>query len=364
MNATDLDIDDPFRYLMYIAFEETIPIGMHIDLTYRCDLACTHCYLESRGRREMSVEEYESVFEDMAALGTFYLLFSGGDVFVRPDAMDILRAAARYRFDMKLITHAMSIDDRRADELAAMGMRSVGVSVYHADPQIHDAVTRRRGSFERTIAAIRRLVARNIAVQIKCSVFHVNEGAESVMPALAESLGAELQISPAMRGGNGGTDKLLALNMELSNKANVYDCVYSQVSQVSDLPNRPPERRTCMAGHASAYLGPDGTVQPCLEYEVSAGNIRETSFQEIWETSPLLNNLRDIRRSSFTGCTSCDNYSFCGLCPAVAHRETGSPTGSAPSKCRESTAIRLSIERREAMPSGQEFGGDLTNLIG
>ena len=58
MNATDIDLDDPFRYLMYVAFDETLPIGMHIDLTYRRDLAFTHCYLECRGRRDLSAAAY------------------------------------------------------------------------------------------------------------------------------------------------------------------------------------------------------------------------------------------------------------------------------------------------------------------
>ena len=101
-----------------------------------------------------------------------------------------------------------------------------------------------------------------------------------------------------------------------------------------------------MAGHASAYLAPDGTVQPCLDYEESAGNIRDQSFTEIWKTSPLLAHLRTLRRQHFTGCKSCDNYSVCGLCPALAARETGDPTGSAPSKCRETTAVRYMFDRR------------------
>jgi radical SAM protein with 4Fe4S-binding SPASM domain len=352
---TALPAPGAWEYLRDVAMEETIPLGMHVDLTYRCDLACSHCYLEDRSRRELTLPEYEAFFAEWAALGGFYLLVSGGDVFVRPDALDILWAAARQRFDMTLITHAMSIDDDTAEQLHAMGVRRVSVSVYHTDPDIHDRVTLRRGSFERTIAGIQRLRRAGVDVLIKTPVFTVNQGAERVMPALAASLGASLELSAAMRGGNDGGEGLLSLNMNLDEKANVYDCMFSKIPSLDELPRLSPEERTCMAAHASVYLGPDGTVQPCLDYEDSAGNIRDQSFGEIWQTSPLLLRLRGIRRKDFRGCSTCENVSFCGLCPALAHRETGDPTGSAPSRCRESTAIRYMFERREAERVAREI---------
>lgn len=343
-----LAVQSPYDYLVEVAFQDTIPLGWHVDLTYRCDLSCSHCYLEDRRRRELTLEEYEVFFAELAELGCLYLLVSGGDLFVRRDALDILWAASRHRFDMSLISHAMAIDDRVARELAQMGVRSVNVSVYHTDPEIHDRVTRRKGSFHRTLAGIRRLRENGVGVAIKCPVMEINRGAEAVMPALAEELGAILALSPVMRGGNDGTDDLLALNMDLDGKANVYDCIFSGVRELKELPHYGEDERTCLAGHGSGYLGPDGTVQPCLDYEETAGNIRETSFAEIWRSSPLFLKLRGIRRGSFRGCTSCENFGFCGLCPALAARETGDPTGSAPSRCRETTAMRYAFERKQA----------------
>ena len=114
------DTDNPYYFLMQVAFEDTIPLGWHVDLTYRCDLSCSHCYLEDRRRREMTVDEYREFFAELADLGCLYLLVSGGDLFVRPDAMEILRAAARHQFDMTLITHAMAIDEGKEPLLQEM----------------------------------------------------------------------------------------------------------------------------------------------------------------------------------------------------------------------------------------------------
>jgi radical SAM protein with 4Fe4S-binding SPASM domain len=96
-----------------------------------------------------------------------------------------------------------------------------------------------------------------------------------------------------------------------------------------------------MAGNASCYTSPDGTVQPCLDWTESAGNIREHKFSELWLNAPVFVHARTIRRGSFSGCVDCSNHGHCGLCPARSLRETGSPTGTAPSKCRETISNTL-----------------------
>ena len=53
------------RELNRHAVANNIPLGTHIDLTYRCDLACKHCYLEERIKRELTLEEIEAVLDDI-----------------------------------------------------------------------------------------------------------------------------------------------------------------------------------------------------------------------------------------------------------------------------------------------------------
>ena len=336
----------PYYHLIDVAIEDQIPLGFHVDLTYRCDLSCTHCFLANRKQDELTLDEYSTFFADLAELGCLFLLVSGGDLFVRSDALDILDTASRQRFDITLITHAMAIDDAVADRLAQMGVRLVAASVYHSDPSVHDRITGRPGSFNRTLAGLKRLRERGIRICIKTPVLDLNAGAEEVMPAFAEAMGATHQMGSMIRGANDGSNDLLNRNLDLDGKANVYDCIYSAWKDLTDLPTFDPHQRTCLAGHTSGYLAPDGTVQPCLDYEQSAGNIREKPFPETWRHSPLFKRIRAIRRDSFAGCASCADLNFCALCPAISMREAGDPVGVAPSKCRETAAVRHSFARR------------------
>ena len=98
-----VDVTDHARaYLVQRAQEHLVPLGVHIDVTYRCDLDCVHCYLSDRDRDELSLEEYEALFDELRELGTLFLLVSGGEIFHRPDGLAILQAARERRFELRI----------------------------------------------------------------------------------------------------------------------------------------------------------------------------------------------------------------------------------------------------------------------
>lgn len=337
-------------WLVNRARQAVVPLGVHIDVTYECDLACVHCYLSDRKRAELTLAEYEALFDELRAMGTLHLLISGGEIFVRPDGLDIVRAARARRFEVRLITHGGHITDAIADALAELSIAVVAMSVYSADAATHDAITQVPGSWARTTAAARRLAQRGVATLMKCVLMTQNRDAVDGMRRLAEEIGCAVEFSLDIKGDNSGSDALLDLNIEPGEKIALMGCVYPQLIDPAGVASFSPDQYTCMAANASCYIGPDGTVQPCLDWTENAGNIRDQSFGEIWRTSPVFVAARTIRRSSFEGCSSCDSFSRCGLCPAKAYRETGSTTGSAPSRCRETLALDLA---REALTAGR-----------
>jgi radical SAM protein with 4Fe4S-binding SPASM domain len=335
-------------YLVKRAQEHVVPLGVHVDVTYRCDLDCVHCYLSDRERAELGLAEYEVLFDDLRKLGTLFLLVSGGEIFHRPDGIEILAAARARQFEVRIITHGGHIDDKIADRLAAMGIGVVGMSIYSADAADHDRVTTVPGSWQRTTDAARRLTQRGVPVMLKAVLMNVNQGVVDSLSALAADIGCGVEFSYDIKGDNQGSDDLMGLNLSLDDRLAVASCVYPSLVSPDALPVFSPDQHTCLAGNASCYVSPDGTVQPCLDWNEPAGNIRSKSFAEIWLDSPVFRRARGIRRKSFTGCSSCESVSHCSLCPAHAQRETGSTTGSAASKCRETLAKVIAAETRGA----------------
>src|SRR5579862_1797717 len=114
-----------------------IPLGVHMDITYRCDERCVHCYLDHEDHGEMTTEEIKGVLDQLAEAGTFFLTLSGGEVFMRQDFFQILEYARSLLFCVKIKTNAFMIREKQADRLAELGIDGVQVSIYSHRPEVH-----------------------------------------------------------------------------------------------------------------------------------------------------------------------------------------------------------------------------------
>ena len=65
------------------AIQLGIPLGVHLDVTWRCNERCVHCYLDHDDLGEMSYDEIEDLMTQMAAAGVFFLTISGGEPMLR-----------------------------------------------------------------------------------------------------------------------------------------------------------------------------------------------------------------------------------------------------------------------------------------
>jgi len=80
--------------------------------------------------------------------------------------------------------------------------------------------------------------------------------------------------------------------------------------------------RGCLAGTGFVFISHRGDVQGCGYFNVPAGNIREQSFGQIWNDSPLFCSLRNL--DNYKGkCGICEYKRICGGCRARAYEETG-----------------------------------------
>jgi radical SAM protein with 4Fe4S-binding SPASM domain len=80
--------------------------------------------------------------------------------------------------------------------------------------------------------------------------------------------------------------------------------------------------RGCLGGISFCFISHEGIVQPCGYLELSAGDLREASFGDVWNKSLLFENLRDY--GAYEGkCGACEYIRFCGGCRARAFEATG-----------------------------------------
>ena len=123
------------------------PVYVVWELTLACDQQCSHCGSRAGRKRpgELTLEECRHVVDQLAALGTREITLIGGEAYLRPDWVEVVRAISDRGMLCTMQTGGRGLTAERLDAAVAAGLRSVGVSIDGPD-DVHDALRRVRGS--------------------------------------------------------------------------------------------------------------------------------------------------------------------------------------------------------------------------
>src|SRR6185503_8458821 len=155
------------------AYDACIPLHVSLELTLRCNIRCTHCYNFARDQPrsgsgpELSMEVIRPLLDDLRRSGTLFLSLTGGEAMVHPRFWEIADEASSRGFALMVLSNGTLLTESACDRLASYAnLWGVSLSVYGARAETHDAVTQVPGSYERTMAAARRMVARGARVAL------------------------------------------------------------------------------------------------------------------------------------------------------------------------------------------------------
>jgi AdoMet-dependent heme synthase len=325
------------------ALKRNIPLSVQLDLTYRCNERCIHCYLDHNDHGEMTTAEIQDVLDQMADAGVFYLTLSGGEILMRRDFFGILEHARLRTFCIKLKTNGVLIREQEADRIKALGVESVQISIYSHRHEIHDAITKRPGSLRRSIAAVRLLREHGLHVIMANVLMSQNVSDYRGVRELASELGAQFIIDPTITPMMDGNRSILDLNVDEAALQEVFRnealvgsgeqfCAPPQGAEQDALDMLP-----CTAGHTACYVSPYGDVYPCVQFPLPSGNLRRTKFADIWRDSPQLKEVRSIRLRDMPSCSKCTHGGTCTRCPGLAYLE-GNMRGPSVQDCEKSYA--------------------------
>jgi radical SAM protein with 4Fe4S-binding SPASM domain len=139
------------------------PYVISWNLTYRCNLACEHCYLDAGGaplvgtenfadRSELGTDECFRVIDDIAAFAPECLtILTGGEPLLRRDILEIVRRASERELWVVVGTNGVRITENVAKRLAEAGARGLSLSLDALDPDRHDRFRRVRGAWRNTV---------------------------------------------------------------------------------------------------------------------------------------------------------------------------------------------------------------------
>ncbi len=320
-----------------------IPLSVQLDLTYRCNEKCVHCYLDHEDHGEMTTAEIKNLLDQLAEAGVFFLTLSGGEILMRRDFFEILEYARALQFCVKLKTNGVMIRERQAERIRSLAVQSVQISIYSYRPEVHDSITKVPGSLKRSVEAIRFLKARGLKVIIANVLMLQNIQDYPGVKALAGELGVEFTIDPTITPKMDGDRSILNLNIQRSALRQVFhdESLVGNVEEVCAPPRKAEEDELeglpCSAGHTACYVSPYGDVYPCVQFPLPCGNVRRTRFLDIWLHSSQLNDVRSIKVRDLPTCSQCTHVATCSRCPGLAYME-GDMRGPSVQDCEKSFA--------------------------
>ncbi|MBI1847744.1 MAG: radical SAM protein [Candidatus Rokubacteria bacterium] len=319
--------------LVDVSARRNIPLTALVEVTYRCNLACVHCYLHEGPadrprppRGELTLEEIQRILGELAEAGTLFVTFTGGEVFLRRDFLDMVAHARELGLCVFVFTAGTLMTERDAERLAALAPFAVEMSVYSRDPAVHDAVTKIPGSHGRTLRALRMLKARGVQTVIKTPLMSVNAGEYAGLVALAAELGAEYGFDPMLTPRRDGDLAPLAFRLSAEALAEVArDPVVGDALRVGGALNADAcgDEGICASGRRTCRISPYGEVFGCGVSRTPVGNLREQRFRDVWERAPHLGRLRALTIKDLRAARPDDPLSGGYRCSALAEIEDG-----------------------------------------
>ncbi|MCC6030443.1 MAG: radical SAM protein [Desulfurococcales archaeon] len=342
------------RYGVTVPQKLPSPFLIVWNFTNMCNLRCKHCYQRADKPLpdELTLEEKLKLVDQLDKAGVASVALSGGEPTIHPHFLQIVKALSDRGIHAAVATNGWMFADR--DFLMRSikaGLRYIEVSVDSAYPHKHDEFRGVRGSWEKAVKALENIVKLGVdhAMAVTITKYNLNE-VDDILD-LAESIGVKrvvfFNFVPVGRGVDiidadldpvqreffmrKIYDEMKKRKMLIVSTAPQFGRVTLQMSSGrsiapthfyvgEDLVTRAVAEFVggCGAGRIYAGIQPNGDVIPCVFLPLPVGNIRERSFREIWDTSPVFKILRD-RSLLKDFCGKCPFKNVCGGCRARAY---------------------------------------------
>lgn len=324
------------------------------ETTSACNLECIHCrrtdVAMELARADMSTEMGKKFIDSLSDFSKPILVFSGGEPLFRKDIFELASYAKGKGLTTALATNGTLVDEDKATRIVEAGFERVAISIDGANSTTHDAFRGISGSFSQAIEGFMRLRRRRMSMQINCTLARHNAAEKEKLYDLALALGATaLHIFMLVPVGCGmeiseqnqlpaeeyedilnwlydkSREKKLQIKATcaphyyriMRQRAKQEGIKLSYVTHGLDAVTR-----GCLAGSAVCFVSHKGEVFPCGYLPVTAGNVLQQSFSEIWEKSPVFLQLRDTGNLGGK-CGICEYRNVCEGCRARAFGETG-----------------------------------------
>ncbi len=319
-----------------VSVSKRIPVSGTIEVTERCNNRCAHCYVnlplkDQKARsNELSYEEHCRILDEITAAGCLWVCFTGGEVFIRKDFLDIYTYAKRKGLLVTLFTNGTMMTPQIADYLLKWRPFSIEITLYGNTKETYEKVSGIPGSYQRCMEGIHLLMARGLPLRLKTTVVTLNKHEVGDMRRFAEEAlemdfrfdaiinprcdcsrsPLEVRLTPA---------EVVALDLQEPKRVEEWRKLNAEFGNAHDMHTNRDLLWSCGGGLNSFAVDPYGKLQVCVISKNETYDLRNGSFQEGWQH--FLYNLKQTKTSLQTKCTTCGLKVMCNICPASSQLE-------------------------------------------
>jgi radical SAM protein with 4Fe4S-binding SPASM domain len=319
-----------------VSVAKRIPISGMIEITERCNNRCAHCYVnlpvkDQKARsQELTYDEYCHILDEIAAAGCLWVCFTGGEIFLRKDFLDIYTHAKKKGLLPTLFTNGTLITPEVADYLVNWRPFNIEITLYGHTQKTYEKISGIPGSYNRCMEGIHLLMARGLPLRLKTMAVTLNRHEIWDMKRFVEDdLGMEFKfdamINPRCDCSRSPLEVRLspaeAVELDLQDPERVEE--WQKVTEefggnYHSLKSRDRVWQ-CGGGLNSFAIDAYGKLQACVISKNDIYDLRNGSFQEGWQQ--FLFNLRQQKITKQTKCVACGIKALCSMCPANAQLE-------------------------------------------
>ncbi len=320
------------------------------ELTKKCNLKCLHCRGASDKESSDGPDKNRcfEILEQIKEVGTPVIILTGGEPLLKEGVFEIANYGTALGMRMVLATNGTLINPTIAKMIKDSGIQRVSISIDSSDEKMHDQFRNVKGAFNAAINGIHILKNNGIEFQINTTVTKYNINQIEKIMNMAINLGAVAHhiflLVPTGRA-KGLKDKeiekeeyeeFLLWLLKKREEVPIHikpTCAPQYYRILRQQAHKKGEKvdfkrygldavtKGCLGGISFCFISANELIQPCGYLEINCGELRNNTFKEIWDNSPIFNNLRNF--SLYKGkCGKCEYIKFCGGCRARAYEKT------------------------------------------
>jgi len=320
------------------------PLDIELRLNWECNAKCVMCgvadyFSKDEKINKITDQEIRRLLLELKEMGCANITLSGGEPTLRKDLIPIITFASQTcGFNVSINTNGFLLSESFLKQIILAGINSITFSLDSPLEEVHDHIRGLKGSYRKIVDAIdfinnvsKMNSRRNIFVYVNCVILksnvpslvnfiefyekhpfdHLNFSPASINTSWDNWTANKEELRPSVDDVKYLKNIIKTLNEEIE-ELQIEDPFGDTEEEITNnlhviFSNRPT---TCFVPMLHSVIQCNGDVIPCC-YSPDTfvmGNVKDTSFEEIWNGDSYKQFRSQCHQLKFPMCASCKQY--------------------------------------------------------